>query len=273
MIHRRFFFILQTKGYSSLLKDDGFSNLNLVKVRRLVGIGLAEMLGTAAFMAMGCGNVVSNIAGSENTHINTVLSFALGISTSIIIFGPISGPLLNPCLNMTCLAMGHMSLIKFAYFTFFQVAGAYLGVAFIASVTPDLLDSSPGFCTTHPNKDITGAAAFAVEFFMSAILSLGLCHVLDKRAANQGGLVFAKFAILVVALVIPLGKYDGGSVNPARSLGPALLTGDWNDQWLYWTAPFVGAAVGAVLYRSFFDASIYEEPETDGKTRDRNDVI
>nr|AHI85749.1 aquaporin 3 [Lygus hesperus] len=259
--------------YTSLLRDDGFTNLSMIKVRRLLGIGLAEMFGVALFLATGCGNLVSTISNSEPSHINTVLSFALGISSAIIIFAPISGCMLNPCLNVTWLVMGHMSLVKFVYYTVFQVIGAYLGVAFIAAVTPDIPEGPPGFCTTHPNPDVTTSQAFAVEFFLGFFLSLCLCHVLDKRASQQHGLVFAKFAVLVVALALPLGKYEGGSANPARSLGPALLSGDWNDQWLYWTAPNFGAAFAAVIYRAFFDAPIFEDVDSDGKTREVDATI
>lgn len=72
-------------GYKSLLKDDGFSDLTLVKVRRLLGLGLAEMLGTAVFVALGCGNVVEHISNSSPAHLNTVISFSFGIATSIIV--------------------------------------------------------------------------------------------------------------------------------------------------------------------------------------------
>ncbi|KAF6198393.1 hypothetical protein GE061_008141 [Apolygus lucorum] len=262
--------------YTSLLRDDGFTNLSLIKVRRLLGIGLAEMLGVSLFLATGCGNVVKTISNSEPSHINSVLSVALGISASIIIFAPISGCMLNPCLNVTWVIMGHMSLIKFVYYTVFQVLGAYLGVAFIAAVTPNIPEYGEGiagFCTTHPNPDVTISQAFAVEFFMGFFLSLCLCHVLDKRASEQHGLVFAKFAVIVVALALPLAKYEGGSANPARSLGPALLSGDWEDQWLYWTAPNIGAGVAALIYRAFFDAPIYEEVESDGKRREVDATI
>uniref|UniRef100_T1HH59 Uncharacterized protein n=2 Tax=Rhodnius TaxID=13248 RepID=T1HH59_RHOPR len=220
------------------------------------------MLGTAVFVALGCGNVVEHISNSSPAHLNTVISFSFGIATSIIIFGPISGALMNPALNIAAVISGHMSLIKCLYFTIFQLLGGILGVLTVKLVTPNIPD---GFCVTMPNPDVGVGSAFAVEFLTSGVLSLGLCHVLDPRQSTQTGLIFAKFLVIVTAIAVPAAKYGGCSMNPARSFGPALLSSTWDFHWIYWTATCLGAIVAASLYRAFFEREIYEDPPANPK--------
>lgn len=229
-------------------------------------MAVAEMLGTATFMAMGCGSVVSNISGAEPNHLNTVISFAFGIATSIIIFGPISGAIMNPALNLTAIILGHMSLQKCLFYTIFQLFGGYLGVSFIRMVTPDL---GEGFCVTQPNPDTGIGSAFMVEFMGTAVLAWGLCNALDPRMKEHGSIVAFKFLVIITAIAVPGGKYAGGSLNPARSFGPALAAGLWDNHWIYWSATCLGAIFAAVIYRIFFDREIYE---VDQKKEESNPI-
>lgn len=223
-------------------------------------MALAELLGTAMFLSLGCSNVVANITGSQPSHLNTVISFTFGLSSAIIIFGPISGALMNPALNLACVVLGHMSVPKCLFMTVFQLLGGILGVCAVRMVTPNLPE---GFCMTLPNPDISIPAVFAVEFLTTGVLTLGLCSVLDPRTKGQEGIIFAKFLVIIAAIAVPTGKYGGCSMNPARSFGPALLASNWNYQWLYWTASCFGAMLAAALYRAFFHHKIYEEPRED----------
>ncbi|XP_066904267.1 aquaporin AQPcic isoform X2 [Halyomorpha halys] len=254
-------------GYKSLLKDDGFSDLNVLKVRRLVGIGVAEMLGTAVFMAMGCGSVVTTITGGEISHLNTVISFAFGIATSIIIFGPVSGAVMNPALNLTAVILGHMSLQKCLFYTIFQLFGGFLGVSFIRMVTPDI--DAEGFCVTQPAYNVSISSAFMVEFMGTAVLAWGLCNALDPRMKEHGAIVGFKFLVIITSIGVPGGKYAGGSLNPARSFGPALAAGNWDNHWIYWSATCLGASFAAIIYRVFFDREIYE---VDQKKEESNPI-
>jgi len=243
-------------GYKSLLQDDNFSNLNLLKVRRLIGLGLSEMLGTAMFVGLGCGDVVAHALDVPTTHLNTVLSFAFGISAAIAIFGPISGALMNPSLNVSALILGHMSIQKAIFYTIFQMIGATLGVGIVRSVVGEVGEN---FCTNQLNTTLGVGPVLVVEFVTTGLLCLGLCAVLDPRSADHKGHIYLKFAILVTAIAIPSGKFGGCSMNPARTFGAAVLSSYWDHQWLFWVGPLSGAAVATTLYRVFFDEEIFVE--------------
>ncbi|XP_024082949.1 aquaporin AQPAn.G-like isoform X1 [Cimex lectularius] len=242
--------------YTSLIIDENFSDITMNKVRRLIGFALAEMLGTAFFVGLGCSSTTNLLQGAHNTHLNTAIAFALGVATSIIVFGPISGALMNPALNIVLIILGHMSVIKGVFYTLFQLLGAYLGVLAAKTITPEV---GANFCMTLPNPEVSTGSAFFVEFVTSAMLAFGLCNAVDKRQSANHSIIFVKFLVIILAIAMASAKYSGCSMNPARSFGPALLAGNWEYHWIYWVATCLGAAVAAVLYRMVFAQEIFED--------------
>lgn len=219
-------------------------------------MAVAEMLGTGMFTFMGCSNIVSNITGADTNHINTVISFVFGLCGAIIIFGQISGALLNPALNVAAVLLGQMSLQKCLFYTIFQVIGGTLGVYAVKMVSPAV---GQNFCMTLPSPDVSIGAVFTVEFITTGILTLAFCSVLDPRAKDYMYLVWAKFLVIITGIAMSTAKYGGCSMNPARSFGPALLASNWEHHWLYWTATIGSAMVFSILYQAFFYHELFEE--------------
>ncbi|KAL1116928.1 hypothetical protein AAG570_005397 [Ranatra chinensis] len=187
------------------------------------------MLGTATFMILGCSNVVAHLAGSEPTHLNTVISFSFGISTAIMMVGHISGAIMNPGLNFAAVILGHMSLQKQLLYTICQVLGATIGAGFVKIVTPNL---PSGFCVPQVNPEVGLGAAIVVEFVTTCVLAFVFCSVLDKRNAPDAPFIFLKFGMAITALAIPMAKYSGCSMNPARAFGPAFVGQFWDNHWV-----------------------------------------
>lgn len=117
-----------------------------------------------------------------------------------------------------------------------QFLGSFLGYGLLKLVTPTAvfkpLEGMPGICTTVPAKDLNDLQAVLVEFFVTTVLILVCCGVWDPRNAKNTDSIPLKFGFTVAALSIVAGPYTGCSMNPARTLGPAIWNQDLRKFWV-----------------------------------------
>lgn len=113
-----------------------------------------------------------------------------------------------------------------------------------------------GLCITVPADGISTFQAFLVEFIGTSILVLVICGLWDPRNKKNTDSTPLRAGLTVAVLVLITGPYTGASLNPARSLGPAVWTGDWQDHWIYWVAPTLGGAVTSLVYKTLFYRSV-----------------
>lgn len=117
-----------------------------------------------------------------------------------------------------------------------QFLGSFLGYGLLKLVTPVAAfktpDGVPGICTTVPAKDLSDFQAVLVEYFSTTILILVCCGVWDPRSAKNTDSIPLKFGFTVAALSIVAGPYTGCSMNPARTLGPAIWNQDLRKFWV-----------------------------------------
>lgn len=138
-----------------------------------------------------------------------------------------------------------------------QLLGAFMGFGVLKAVTPDHIfrpenSTGPGLCTTMPNSQITSTQALSIEFIITAVLMLVCCGVWDPRNSKHHDSVPLRFGLAITALAIAAGPYTGGSMNPARSLAPALWNGDFESHWVYWVGPLAAGLVVPLLYKAVF---------------------
>ncbi len=204
---------------------------------------VAESVGTFGIVFAGCGAIMIDVVShGEITHVGVGLVFGLIVAAMISAFGHISGAHFNPAVTLGFVLARHFPLGRLWGYWGAQLFGAVIA----AGTLRVLLGNVAHLGATLPAGSSWQAAGFEV------LLTAGLMIVImavatDTRAVGQA----AAFAIGATVGLEALfaGPISGASMNPARSLGPALMSGTWTAQWVYIMAPLLGAALGALLYR------------------------
>ncbi|MBY7903060.1 aquaporin Z [Vibrio fluvialis] len=220
---------------------------------------IAEMFGTFWLILGGCGSAVL-AAGFPDVGIGLLgvaLAFGLTVLTMAFAIGHISGCHLNPAVTVGLWVGGRFSAKDVIPYIVFQVIGGVIAAAIlyvIASGQASFDVAASGFAANgfgdHSPGGYSLTAALVSEVVMTAMFLLVIMGATDNRAP-QG---FAPIAIglcltLIHLISIPV---TNTSANPARSTAVALFVGDWaiSQLWLFWLAPIVGGALGALIYRS-----------------------
>lgn len=216
---------------------------------------LAEMIGTMVLVLMGCGSAVfaGSAAGAVSAGVGTLgVAFAFGLSVVAMAYaiGGISGCHINPAITLGVLLSGRMSGKDAAMYMVFQVIGAVIGSAILYALVSTGTHGGPTATGSNGFADGMMLQAFIAEAVFTFIFVLVVLGSTDseKGAGNLAGLAIGLTLVLVHIVCIPV---TGTSVNPARSIGPALFQGGeaLSQLWLFIVAPFVGAALSAVVWK------------------------
>ncbi len=216
----------------------------------------AEMIGTMVLVLMGCGSAVfaGDIAAAVGSGVGTLgvaLAFGLGVVAMAYAIGGISGCHINPAITLGVLLSGRMSGKDAAGYMLFQVIGAVIGSAILYALVSTGAHNGP--TATGANGFAEGYAlhAFIAEAVFTFVFVLVVLGSTDpKRGAGAlAGLAIGLTLVLVHIVCIPI---TGTSVNPARSIGPALFQGGaaLSQLWLFIVAPLVGGALAALVYKA-----------------------
>jgi len=220
----------------------------------------AEFVGTAILVAVAVGSAVGGI--TTMGPLGVALAFGLVLLALAYAIGPISGCHINPAVTLGVLLAKGMTATEAAYYWVAQFAGAIAGAALLKLMTSGfghVTDQTGALGSNNWGKNISGPGAFVLEVLLTFVF-VAVILLVTGRAATPGfaGLAIG-LALTAVHLVgIPL---DGTSVNPARSLGPALFAGGSSlaHVWLFIVAPLIGAAVAFVVVRALSTPLVTEE--------------
>ena len=210
---------------------------------------LAEMVGTMVLVLMGCGSAVFFGCTAPAEVLAVAFAFGLSVVGMAYCIGGISGCHINPAITLGVWLSGRMNGKDALGYMAFQVVGAILGAALIYVLT-----STGDFgATTATGANAFGEGemlqAFLAEVIFTFVFVLVVLGTTDseKGAGNLAGLAIGLTLVLVHIVCIPI---TGTSVNPARSIGPALFEGGLalKQLWLFIVAPFVGAALSAGVW-------------------------
>lgn len=214
---------------------------------------LSEFIGTYFLIFAGTGAIVVNELTKSLTHLGIALVFGLVVMALIYTFGHISGAHFNPAVTIAFLfrkeITGRQAL-------FYVVTQTIAGI--VASMTVCLvLGNVANLGATLPRS--SWQQAFVLEFILTFVLMI----VILGSAVH--GKAIKSFAGLAIGATVGLeamfaGPISGASMNPARSFGPALVSGNLQDLWVYIAAPFLGALLATWIYQY-----LHEKGETDGK--------
>ncbi len=215
---------------------------------------VAEMIGTFVLTLLGCGAAVSLNCGADTASVvGTAVAFGLAVVAMAYTIGGISGCHINPAITLGVLISGRMSGKDAGMYIIFQVIGAILAAAvlsFMVSDGPILAESNT---TTGANACsgtvVNGLVVEIVLTFIFVLVVLGATSKTNGATNNFAGLAIGLALILIHLVGI---HYTGTSVNPARSIGPALFEGGKAlcELWVFIVGPLVGGALAASVWKA-----------------------
>ncbi len=212
---------------------------------------LAEMIGTMVLVLMGCGTAVSLSCGVDTASVvGTALAFGLAVVGMAYAIGGISGCHINPAITLGVAISGRMSWKDACFYMIFQVIGAFIGSALLFALTKNAGLEGTGANDLQAGVSVCGGLLAEIVFtFIFVFVVLGTTHE-KNGAGNHAGLAIGLTLVLIHLACI---RYTGTSVNPARSIAPAVFQGGTalSNLWIFIVGPFVGGALAAFIYKIF----------------------
>ncbi len=212
---------------------------------------VAELIGTFALIFIGAGSVAlsSNLVGIALAHGLVIVGFAYA-------YGHISGTHVNPAVTLGVWVAGKIDAARAGAYIAVQLAGGILGALALRWV---LGGTATGLGTTHlaQNLDLHGTpytVTPTVGLFLEALLTFFLVNAvmnagISGKATIPGGLAIG---LTLTFCILMGGPLTGASLNPARTIGPAVATGNFDDLWVYLAGPAVGGLAAGLLYKGLF---------------------
>jgi aquaporin Z len=219
---------------------------------------VAELIGTFVLVFMGCGSAV--FAGSNIGFVGISFAFGLSVLAMVYAIGGISGCHINPAISISMFAAGKMKLKDMLIYVAAQCIGAIIAAALIYGIAM----GRPGYRLAvnglgQNGYDTASPAGFSMAsgFIAEAVLTFIFLLVIfgstsEKAPKGFAGISIGLSLVLIHLVGIPI---TGTSVNPARSLGPAVIMGvldggiALNQLWLFWVAPIIGGLLASSLWR------------------------
>jgi aquaporin NIP len=202
---------------------------------------IAEAIGTGAVVLFGCGAIILASRGQVSASV-IPLVFGLIVSAMIYALGHISGAHFNPAVSFGFLVVRHFAAKDFIAYVAAQFTGSLLAVLLLRITFPASL--TYGATTPSVSPEIALVWECVLSFFLMLVI---LSVATDTRAV--GTMAGAAIGAMIMVGAFVGGPLTGGSMNPARSLAPAIAGGEYASLWIYFAGPTVGTAIGALTYR------------------------
>jgi len=204
----------------------------------------AEALAAFALVFAGCGAAVANVQYEQSLGtVGVALVFGLVIMVMVYATGHLSGAHINPAVTVAFTLSRHFPAREAAAYVAAQGVGAIVAALLLLAIWPD---QPAQLGATVPS--VGAGSALVYEFVLTAFLMFVIMAVAtDTRAVGAAAAIAIGGTVGLDALFG--GPVTGASMNPARSLGPALAAGEWTDFWIYLAGPLLGAAAGAFSYQ------------------------
>ena len=207
----------------------------------LVRRASAEALGTGVLVAIGPGAAMVAAKTGAFEHAGVALAFGLAVALVVASFGRLSGAHINPAVTLGLWSTRRFPLTEVAPYVVAQCIGAIAASAFLVWT----LGPVGNYGATVPSLPIP--QSFVVELAYTALLGFVIMGAAVDERAPAAATPFA-IGATVFAGALVTGPLTGGSFNPARTLGPAVIGGVWTAHWLYWLAPIAGMMLGMRAY-------------------------
>lgn len=208
---------------------------------------VAEAVGTFLFFFIGAGAAL--VATGDSSAVLLVVALAHGVALAVLVssLGTVSGGHFNPAVTLGVLLAGKIDAARGLAYWVAQLVGAAVAGYALAYFIGDVGRAVPAL---GAGTDV--AMGIAIEAILTAVLMLAVIGTaVDPRGPKIGGLAIG---LAVAADILVGGPLTGAAMNPARWFGPALAAGAFDNWYVWWIGPLLGAAVAALLYRYLFAA-------------------
>ncbi len=210
----------------------------MVEPRKLV----AESLGAFGLVFIGAGSIIVGTGGL----IGVALAHGLAIALLVSALGHISGGLFNPALTIGFWVTKQLDTVHTVAYIISQLIGGVLGAVALLLLFPEAMREASALGTPLLTPGVTVVQGVGIEAILTAFLMLAVFGTaVDKRGPAVGGF---GIGLVITMDILAGGPLTGAAMNPARALGPALISGEWTNHLVYWIGPIIGAVLAALLY-------------------------
>ena len=202
----------------------------------------SEFIGTFGMVFCGCGAMtVNEVTGGSITHVGVAITWGLIVMAMIYAFGEISGAHFNPAVTISFAFAKKFKWKNVPIYILFQILGSFLAIGILWVLFPE----SSSFGHTYPADGFEPYKAFILELLLTFFLMLVIINVStgSKEIGTMAAIAIGGIILLEAMFAGPMTK---ASMNPARSLAPAIISGNFQHLWLYLTAPFIGAILAVI---------------------------
>jgi len=208
-------------------------------------IFIAELIGTFGLVVAAAGSMVYDaMLGGIYGHYFVVAMHFIGLAIVVYAFGKYSMAHFNPAVTIAFFITKHVKGRQLPYYFAAQAIGAFMGSIFVLLVMGDYANLG----TNYPNPTSTVEANISYEILTSIFL-MGVIYIV-VHFKKLGKLTGVAIGGIIAIDVLLFGEVSGASMNPIRSLAPAIISGIPGDLWLYCTTPFIGMLIVAAIYKA-----------------------
>jgi len=213
---------------------------------------LAEFIGAFALTFVGAGSIILNeLTGGSVGLLGIALAHGLTLGTFISGVGHISGGKLNPAVSLGLVAGGKLDIVTAIKEIIAQVAGAVFAAYLLHVIYPANAANAVHLGTPAVNHITPGVAALLEGILTFFLVFTVYATAIDKKGAWPAIAGYG-IGMTVVFGILATGGITGATFNPSRAFGPALVSGDWVNQWVYWVGPIAGGLIAGLLYSQVF---------------------
>ncbi|XP_060108357.1 aquaporin-5-like [Heteronotia binoei] len=206
---------------------------------------VAEFLATMIFVLIGIGSAL-NWPSALPGVLQISLAFGLAIATLVQSIGHVSGAHINPAVTVALLVAQKISVLRAVAYIIAQMVGAIAGAGVIYQITP--VEIRGGLAANGLHNNTLAGQAVVVELILTCLLVLCVFASTDSRRIDNVGSPALSIGLSVTTGHL-LGIYfTGCSMNPARSFGPAVIMGNYQDHWVFWVGPLAGGIIASLIY-------------------------
>lgn len=215
---------------------------------------IAEFFATLLFVFVGAGTVVvvTGVLGlspakDASALVAIAIAHGLAIATLVSATARLSGGHINPAVTFAAVITGRTTLVVGVLYVIAQLVGAVIGALLLKVAVVSGVEGNLGAHALNLNALTGSGAGVLVEVILTFVLVFTVfATAMDPRGMGNLAPVAIGLAVLIDHFAgVPL---TGASMNPARSFGPALVAGAWNDHWVYWIGPLLGGGIAGLLY-------------------------
>ncbi|KAI3447543.1 hypothetical protein Pfo_004208 [Paulownia fortunei] len=227
---------------------------------------LAEFISTLLFVYAGEGSgmafnkLTSDGAATPAGLIAAALAHAFALFVAVSIAANISGGHVNPAVTFGAFVGGNISLLRGILYWIAQLLGAVVACLLLKFTTGGLATSA---------FSLSSGVSVWNAFVFEIVMTFGLVYTVyatavDPKRGSLGTIAPIAIGFIVGANILAGGAFDGASMNPAVSFGPAVVSWSWDNHWVYWAGPLIGGGLAGLVYELFFINQTHEQLPTAG---------